>query len=145
MPQKEPYKFHRFKLSRIFIMMVLTMVLFNITMDIATEKIWEFLAEGKFLANIGVMVLASVIGLLVPPAFIALLFFGFVMETLYATRSIRYLWLFCIFAGLFGMGLFMLFVYGAGKDFEIKMLIVMFIAHFLSTWILYRDVFKENF
>ena len=130
----------KIKFLRVLSLMVLTMFLFNLFMAIFHGEGWS----GEIVTLLPALLFFTLIGLIVPPAFVALLFFAFIMDTLYVKETIEEYWVFCVSAGLIGMSIFIMILVGfAVKNFSLYQIFLMFIIHTLSTAWVYRKKYKR--
>ena len=129
-----------FSFRRVFILIVLGMVIFNIVMMTFTQK---FLSTNP-LSLIPVILLMSVAGLIITPAPIGLAIYAFSIETLYVKRVFKRYWLFYLISGFIGMAIFISFsmILSGGIKLDIQMLPPLLVSHILTTIAVYRNKFK---
>ena len=145
-PPNEEKNKQLFSLWRVLVLILLGMVIFNIVMMIFTGKLQEESINSNLLRFIPAILLMSVAGLIITPAPIGLAIYAFSIETLYATRVFKHYWFFCLFGGLMGMAVFIGFslILTRGEDLDIRMLTPMFVAHVLTTMLVYRNKRKDK-
>lgn len=124
-------------LRRVFALIVLGMLIFNIIMMVFTQKISSI----NLLSLIPAILLMSIVGLIITPAPIGLAIYAFSMEKLYVARVFKNYWLFCLVGGFIGMVVFIGFsvIVSGGKELDNRMLLAMFVSHLLTTMVVYRN------
>jgi len=136
-----------FSFWRIFLLIILGMIIFNMVMFVVTGKLQEHISFSELFSGIFLFfvttIMMSIAGFIITPAAIGLSIYAIIMESLYATGILENFWIFSLLAAVVGLGIFMGFsmLVAPDKGWDMRMLTSMFVSHGLTTMLVYRGKF----
>jgi len=133
-----------FSFWRIFLLIIFGMLMFNMVMFIMTGKFQEDISFSGIFKILITTIMMSIAGLIITPATIGLSIYAIIMESLYAIGILQNLWIFSLFGGIIGLGIFMGFftLLIPDRELDMRMFAPMFISHGLTTVLVYRGKFN---